>query len=191
METTMNGQQQNKGKRRDAGSVADLLNKPLVSLDMPPGQYPARLAGFGERIYFLPSKFARKGEAPKMDLIFAVRNPATGHVIGLKLMVTPPKDGISSKSGIYKALKPLANGDGALWDGGTDNVKTGVSLASFVGRNCFVTVSRDKEGFTRIDGINVAPFGMEAAYPNDEEMAGALRHDDEDEEPAASGDIPF
>jgi hypothetical protein len=187
--------------RRQHGRKTDtLLTGALApAVEMKAGQYPATLIKWSDETFFLPSKFATRGVQEKMEAYFAVRNmnpEAEGAIRVMRIMVTPPgKLGIHPKSGIYKVLKPLGDGDDEIWDGKRDNVKAGATLNSFLGKTGFVTLEESsKNGFMNITAVGAAPVGITVSYPSIDEGLQALSEQDTVEgaaEDAAEGHIPF
>jgi hypothetical protein len=174
MATNQNGKSES--KRRLADDFDDVFDQSLVSTDLPPGQYPARLAGITP-VFYVRSQFDKSGEAPRFNFLFAVLNPQTGSVIILpsKLLAPPSRQasggGVHSKSNLYKILKPLANDDAALWDPRPDTIRNGATIRQFLGRTANVIVERDEE-FTRIVDVVVAPMGT--TFPSSEESEHAM-----------------
>lgn len=178
-------------KIEEAHGYEDVFDQPLVSTDLPDGQYPARLAG-KTAVFMVPSRFERTGKAPRFKFLFAVRNPQTGHVVILqsKLLSPPSRQsaggGVNSKSNLYQILKPLAGDDTALWDLRADTIKSGATMNQFIGRTANVVVERDDGGFSRIEQVVIAPAGT--TFPSEDETSDALQtHEDNAEERAAQG----
>jgi hypothetical protein len=186
----MNGGSPSSKKPEHAFSADDLLDAPLVSSDLPEGQYPARFMGISDG-FILKSRFAKSGQAERINLRFAVKNTTTGQTLILSNLINPPardKGGISSKSNMYKFLKPLGAGRADLWDGSIDNIKTGVTLRQFIGATCNVVVGKDKKGYLQVKDAVVPPPGMD--FPTEAEAAEALaRFLERDEERQAEQEM--
>jgi len=186
-----NGKATPKSKIEEATGYDDVFDQPLVSTDLPDGQYPARLAG-KTSVFMVPSKFESSGKAPRFKFLFAVRNPQTGHVVILqsKLLSPPSRQaaggGVNGKSNLYGILKPLAGDDHSIWDLRADTIKSGATINQFIGRTANVVVERDDGGFSRISQVVIAPAGT--TFPTDDETTEALMTHEENAEERARQD---
>lgn len=180
-----NDKDSKKGQRKKGRSLAELTTTGLApAVLLEDGSYPALFLKWSEESFVLTS--AKFGDSEKMEGYFAVRNtaPEASSVVRIvRMMVNVPASmELHPKSGLYKVVRPLANGDDKLWDGKRDNIKKGVTLEDFALRTCLVEI-KSKDGFANIIAVSAPPRGVEMPFPSYEEaqeaMARREQHEDE------------
>lgn len=172
-------------------NLKDILNKGLKvsGSEIPDGTYPATLAGYSEPWWQdqTASKFYKQGDPQtklmmKAQFAIWVKTPKGAEKLEpVEMMLNVPNGKAHIKSGVYKFIKALLNGDPELIDK-DGNFSDRVNLAMLIGRSATLSVKTNEKGFAQVESLQSPIDGPK--YPTAEE-AKALSFD------ADGGDAPF
>lgn len=151
--------------------------------DIPEGNYPGTLYGFGETFKVRTSmKFKKPGDPDERVVFEAKFGLVTKDGVQTTDYLLPVPDGgmANRRSNLYKMLKAMRGGDEKFFlpDG---NFAKGVTLKGFIGSNAMVQMKRNEKDFPQVESVSGPATGIK--YPTVEESVAA--------EPKGSDHIPF
>lgn len=154
-------------------SLDDFLNTPLkkTGVDLPSGSYPATFFAWGKPWMIENVKFRKEGQPSKKPVIearFAVRAPDGSVQLVEYLMSYVRPDGANRLTTMYKMLRSMKGGDSKYYkQDNSGDFADGINPRSFLGANAVIQISKNKDGFPKIDSVNSPIDGLK--YPTQQE----------------------